>query len=205
MGHVDDFSLIENFSKSCQTIPTPYPYPRLSQHSVLLYSGIGASFYILENMFINCLEQANSKGLQTADKAASPYISYIKYKRLPLLSFMQISTCTYACTYSGTQIHSQRITYSFLKVAVRQKKKKGDMFSYKKGPCYTAAVITNDNILLSISIALSIHHGLVFWQHLSVHNVFSCWCSPMQETTMPLILNTLSVLWSPGACGIGHY
>lgn len=85
---------------------------------------------------------------------------------------MQISTRTYACTYSGTQIHSQQITYSFLKVAVRQKKKKDDMFSYKKWSHYTAAVITNDNILLSISIALSIHHGLVFWQQLSVHPCF---------------------------------
>lgn len=85
---------------------------------------------------------------------------------------MQISTCTYACTYSGTQIHSQQITYSFLKVAMRQKKNQDDMFSYKKWPRYTAAVITNDNILLSISIALSIHHGLVFWQQLSVHQCF---------------------------------
>lgn len=171
MSHLDDFSLTENFSKSCQTIPTPYPHPRLSQHRVLLYSGIGGGC-VLKNMFINCLEQLNSKGLQTADKAASPYISYIKYKRLLLLSFMQISTCTYACTCSGTEIHSQQITYSFLKVAVRQKKKKDDMFSDKKWPHYTAAVVTNDNILLRISIALSIHHGLLFWQQLSVHQCF---------------------------------
>lgn len=85
---------------------------------------------------------------------------------------MQISTCTYACTYSGTQICSQQTSYSFLKVAVRQKKKKDDIFSYKKWPHYSAAVTTNDNILLSISIALSIHHGLVVWQQLSVHPWF---------------------------------
>lgn len=77
-----------------------------------------------------------------------------------------------ACTYSGTQTCSQQTSYSFLKVAVRQKKKKYDIFNYKKWPHYSAAVITNDNILLSISIALSIHHGLVLQQQLSVHPCF---------------------------------
>lgn len=81
---------------------------------------------------------------------------------------MQITTCTYARTYSGTQILSQQISYSSLKAATRQKKEKDAMCSYKNWPHYSAAVITNDNILLNISIALSIHHGLVFWQQLSV-------------------------------------
>jgi len=75
---------------------------------------------------------------------------------------MQISTCPYACTQSGIEIDSQQISYSLLKVAMRQKKKKDDMFSYKKWPHCTAAVITNDYVLLSISTALSIHHGLAF-------------------------------------------
>lgn len=100
-----------------------------------------------------------------------------------------------------TQIHSQQISYSFLKVA---RILKNDIFSYKKWPHYTMAVITNDNILLSISIALSICHGPVFWQQLSVHPFLDgiCRCS---KTTMPLILNTLSVLWSLQACGSGHH
>lgn len=79
-------------------------------NSLVLWFLCFVFFFVLENMFINCLEWTNSKGFQTADKATSTYISYIKYKRLPLLSFMQISTCSYAFTYSGTEIHSQQIS-----------------------------------------------------------------------------------------------
>lgn len=164
-------------------------------------------FVLWKNMFTHWLEQPNSRRLQTADKAACPFIAYIKYKRLPLHSFMQISTCTY--TYTNLYVHRHRFTASRSGIASSKLQwgkriLKNDIFSYKKWPHYTVAVITNDNILLSISIALSIHHGPMFWQQLSVHPFLDgiCRCS---KTTVPLILNTLSIVWSLQACGSGHH
>lgn len=201
MSHVDDLSLTVNFSNSCQTMPTPYPHPRLSQlsqtHQVLLFF-----FFLSWRMSINCLEKSNSKGLQTADKAASPQIFFTEYNTLLFLAFMQISTSMHTYMYLDIQIYSQQINYSFLKLAIRQKKKKDDMFSYKKWPHYSAAVITNDNILLSISIALSIHHVLVVWQQLSVHPCF--FLLVFSKVGNHLIVITLNFLCSPRACGTSH-
>lgn len=115
---------------------------------------------------------------------------------------MQISTSMHTYMYLDIQIYSQQINYSFLKLAVRQKKKKDDMFSYKKWPHYSAAVITNDNILLSISIALSIHHVLVVWQQLSVHPCF--FLLVFSKVGNHLIVITLNFLCSPRACGTSH-